>query len=299
MIYENRRPESMITFQDILDYGLPLVFVYFVLSLISSTLSQILMDTFEVRGKTLERFLILIAGENADDLLNLPQIRALQPIKFKSWFSIFGAQTEPKKLENIPISVLVDAFFSLMGLGNTKKKQGVREIKTAIRKMPESGGKQALLNWLEQGISNLEDLRLNTQVYFSGLLEQSVATANARSRSFVISFAVFMVIFFNVDSIQIVEDLIYGPQLRALVAAQAEAIVQQDSTDIVEINDMLETLDDLDYIRFGWFSLTLPRTNSILDWAGFIASKIVGLTITAVFASQGSTFWFDLLAKFK
>ncbi len=289
----------MITFQDILDYGLPLVFVYFVLSLISSTLSQILMDTFEVRGKTLERFLILIAGENADDLLNLPQIRALQPIKFKSWFSIFGAQTEPKKLENIPISVLVDAFFSLMGLGNTKKKQGVREIKTAIRKMPESGGKQALLNWLEQGISNLEDLRLNTQVYFSGLLEQSVATANARSRSFVISFAVFMVIFFNVDSIQIVEDLIYGPQLRALVAAQAEAIVQQDSTDIVEINDMLETLDDLDYIRFGWFSLTLPRTNSILDWAGFIASKIVGLTITAVFASQGSTFWFDLLAKFK
>ncbi|MBK9781655.1 MAG: hypothetical protein IPP55_16650 [Anaerolineales bacterium] len=289
----------MITFQDILDYGLPLVFVYFVLSLISSTLSQILMDTFEVRGKTLERFLILIAGENADDLLNLPQIRALQPIKFKSWFSIFGAQTEPKKLENIPISVLVDAFFSLMGLGNTKKKQGVREIKAAIRKMPESGGKQALLNWLEQGISNLEDLRLNTQVYFSGLLEQSVATANARSRSFVISFAVFMVIFFNVDSIQIVEDLIYGPQLRALVAAQAEAIVQQDSTDIVEINDMLETLDDLDYIRFGWFSLTLPRTNSILDWAGFIASKIVGLTITAVFASQGSTFWFDLLAKFK
>lgn len=289
----------MITFQDILDYGLPLVFVYFVLSLISSTLSQILMDTFEVRGKTLERFLILIAGENADDLLNLPQIRALQPIKFKSWFSIFGAQTEPKKLENIPISVLVDAFFSLMGLGNTKKKQGIREIKAAIRKMPESGGKQALLNWLEQGISNLEDLRLNTQVYFSGLLEQSVATANARSRSFVISFAVFMVIFFNVDSIQIVEDLIYGPQLRALVAAQAEAIVQQDSTDIVEINDMLETLDDLDYIRFGWFSLTLPRTNSILDWAGFIASKIVGLTITAVFASQGSTFWFDLLAKFK
>ena len=142
----------MITFQNILDYGLPLVFVYFVLSLISSTLSQILMDTFEVRGKTLERFLILIAGENADDLLNLPQIRALQPIKFKSWFSIFGAQTEPKKLENIPISVLVDAFFSLMGLGNTKKKQGVREIKTAIRKMPESGGKQALLTWLAQGI---------------------------------------------------------------------------------------------------------------------------------------------------
>ena len=289
----------MITFQEILDYGLPLVFVYFFLSLISSTLSQILMDTFEVRGKTLERFLILIAGENAGDLLGLPQIRALQPIKFKSWFSIFGAQTEPKKLENIPIPVLVDAFFSLMGLGNTKKKQGVREIKTAIRKMPESGGKQALLNWLAQGISNLEDLRSNTQVYFSGLLEQSVATANARSRSFVISFAVFMVIFFNVDSIQIVEDLIYGPQLRALAAAQAEAIVQQDSTDIVEINDMLETLDDLDYIRFGWFSLTLPRTNSILDWAGFIASKIVGLAITAVFASQGSTFWFDLLAKFK
>ena len=293
----------MITFQEILDYGLPLVFVYFVLSLISSTLSQILMDTFEVRGKTLERFLILIAGENADDLLNLPQIRALQPIKFKSWLSIFGAQTEPKKLENIPIPVLVDAFFSLIGLGSSKKKQGVREIKTAIRKMPESGGKQALLNWLEQGISNLEDLRSNTQVYFSGLLEQAIATANARSRSFVILFAVFMVVLFNVDSIQMVRDLVYGPReeaaARALAAAQAEAIVQQEDANVAVLVAQLEMLDDLDFIKLGWFSLTLPRTNSVLDWAGFIVLKIVGLAITAVFASQGSTFWFDLLAKFK
>lgn len=293
----------MVTFQEILDYGLPLVFVYFVLSLISSALSQILMDTFEVRGKTLERFLILIAGENAHDLLNLPQIRALQPIKFKSWFSIFGAQTEPKKLENIPISVLVDAFFSLMGLGNTKKKQGVRDIKTAIRKMPESGGKQALLNWLEQGISNQEDLRSNTQVYFSGLLEQAIATANARSRSFVISFAVFMVVLFNVDSIQMVRDLVYGPReeaaARALAVAQADAIVQQEGVETVNLDDLIDQLDDFDYIKIGWFSLTLPRTNSVFDWAGFIALKIVGLAITAVFASQGSTFWFDLLAKFK
>ncbi len=293
----------MVTFQEILDYGLPLVFVYFVLSLISSALSQIFMDTFEVRGKTLERFLILIAGENAHDLLNLPQIRALQPIKFKSWFSIFGAQTEPKKLENIPISVLVDAFFSLMGLGNTKKKQGVRDIKTAIRKMPESGGKQALLNWLEQGISNQEDLRSNTQVYFSGLLEQAIATANARSRSFVISFAVFMVVLFNVDSIQMVRDLVYGPReeaaARALAVAQADAIVQQEGVETVNLDELIDQLDDFDYIKIGWFSLTLPRTNSVFDWAGFIALKIVGLAITAVFASQGSTFWFDLLAKFK
>lgn len=293
----------MITFQEILDYGLPLVFVYFVLSLISSTLSQILMDTFEVRGKTLERFLILIAGENADDLLNLPQIRALQPIKFKSWFSIFGAQTEPKKLENIPIPVLVDAFFSLMGLGNTKKKQGVRDIKTAIRNMPESGGKQALLNWLEQGISNLEDLRSNTQVYFSGLLEQAIATVNARSRSFVISFAVFMVVLFNVDSIQMVRDLVYGPQeeaaARALAVAQADAILQQEGAETADVADLIDQLNDFDYIKIGWFSLTLPRTNSVFDWAGFIALKIAGLAITAVFASQGSTFWFDLLAKFR
>lgn len=293
----------MVTFQEILDYGLPLVFVYFVLSLISSTLSQILMDTFEVRGKTLERFLILIAGENAGDLLNLPQIRALQPIKFKSWFSMFGAQTEPKKLENIPIPILVDAFFSIMGLGNNKKKRSVRDIKTAIRKMPESGGKHALLNWIEQGISNLEDLRSNTKVYFSGLLEQAVATANAHSRSFVISFAVFMVVLFNVDSIQMVRDLVYGPQeeeaARALAVAQAEAILQQEGSDVADINTLIDSLDDLDQIKFGWFSLTLPRTNSVFDWAGFIALKIVGLAITAVFASQGSTFWFDLLAKFK
>jgi len=293
----------MITFQEILDYGLPLVFVYFVLSVISTTLSQILMDTFEIRGKTLERYLTLIAGENADDLLKLPQIRALQPIKFKSWFSIFGAQTEPKKLENIPIQVLVDAFFSLIGLGDKKKKQNIRDIKNAIHKMPESGGKHALLNWIQQGISSLEDLRSNTNVYFSGLLEQSIATANARSRSFVISFAVFMVVLFNVDSIQMVHDLVFGPQeeavARALAVAQAEAIVQQEGADTADLADLIDTLDDFDYIKIGWFSVSFPSSNSAMDWFSFIGLKIVGLAITAVFASQGSTFWFDLLAKFR
>lgn len=293
----------MITFQEIIDYGLPLVLVYFVLSVFSSTMSQILMDTLEIRGKTLERYLMLIAGENAGVLLNLPQIRALQPIKFKSWFSIFGARTEPKKLENIPVPVLVDAFFGMLGWGNTKKKKSVRDITNAVNKMPESEGKRALLNWIGQGVSNLEDLRSNTNVYFSGLLEQAVATANAQSRSFVITFSILMVLLFNVDSIQIAKDLFYGPQNAALVAAlaaaQAESIVQQENVDVADLSTLVKQLDNLEYIKFGWFSLSFPNTNSAMDWISFIGLKIVGLAITAVFASQGSTFWFDLLAKFR
>ena len=288
----------MITFQEILDYGLPLVFVYFVLSVVSSTLSQILMDTLEIRGKTLERYLMLIAGENAGVLLNLPQIRALQPIKFKSWFSIFGARTEPKKLENIPVPVLVNAFFGMLGLGNNKKKQSVHDIKNAVRKMPESEGKSALLNWIEQGVSNLEDLRLNTNVYFSGLLEQAVATANAQSRSFVIIFSVTMVFLLNVDSIQIVKDILYTPQMAAIAAAQADAIINKEGSE-ANLNDLIESLSDLQLIRVGWSASSFSHLYTASDWVEFIPLKILGLAITAVFASQGSTFWFDILAKFR
>lgn len=289
----------MITFQEILDFGLPIVLVYFVLSIVSSTLSQIVMDTLEIRGKTLERYLTLIAGDHADDLLRLPQLRALQPIKFKSWLSIFGARTEPKKLENIPVPVLVDAFFSILGLGNKNKKKSASEIKKAVLGMPESEGKRALLNWLEQGVSNLEDLRNNTNIYFSGLLEQSVATANAHSRSFVIQFAIGMVLLLNVDSIQIARDMYHGSQLQAVAAAQAEAIVQQENLTETDLTQLVADLDSLSFIEIGWFSVTLPNPGTAINWMSFIGLKIIGLAITSVFASQGSSFWFDILAKFK
>ena len=145
-------------FQNMLGVILGLILIYFVLSLASSSISQLLMDALEVRGVSLERQLRLIVGEMLPDLLSLPQIKALRPVRYKSWFSIFGAATEPKKVEQIPVPILVDAFIDLIDLAD-KRNQNTQELNQTINNIPESDAKHALLLWVRQGITNLDDLR--------------------------------------------------------------------------------------------------------------------------------------------
>ncbi len=50
--------------------------------------------------------------------------------------------------------------------------------------------------------------------------------------------------------------------------------------------------------RVGWWQAQdLPASRNPIDWLNFILLKLLGLGITAVAVSQGSSFWYDLLKK--
>ena len=283
-------------FKQMLDVVLGLILIYFIISLASSSLSQLLMDTLEIRGKTLERYLHLIVGDKIIDLLALPQIKSLRPIRFRSWLGIFGASIEPKKVENIPVPILVDAFLDLMDLAD-KKNQKAEDLSKVIHKMPESEGKRAMWLWVNQGIVNLDDLRSKLNVYFSGLLEQSAATANANARSFVITLSIVIVLLLGTDSILLAKQFFITPELRAIADAQLNAVISQNCG---SLDNLIKEVGALS-VRIGWADTLryLPIGADPLDWTQFIIYKIFGLAITVVFVSQGSGFWFDLLSKLK
>ncbi len=256
------------------------------------------MDALEVRGVSLERYLRLIVGDRIQDLLNLPQIKALKPVRYKSWFSIFGAATEPKKVEHIPVPILVDAFIDLMDLAD-KRNRNIQELRKTINKIPESDARQALLLWVRQGITNLDDLRAKLTLYFTGLLDQARATANANARSFVINLSIIIVLILGTDTISLARDFWYLPTMRAIVAAQADAMFQQqDST--TDLSNLVNELSNLSP-SIGWPQLLryTPANGALLPWIQFILLRFIGLGITAIFVSQGSGFWFDILTKLK
>ena len=71
--------------------------------------------------KLCSNILIKIVGEKkVEDLIRLPQVQALRPIRYKNFLSVFGSITEPKT-EKIPVAILVDAFFDLSGFKQKKK----------------------------------------------------------------------------------------------------------------------------------------------------------------------------------
>jgi hypothetical protein len=280
----------------VLEVAIGLIVVFYVLGSIVSLITQWINEAFETRSIALERYLRKIAGDKVIDLTNLPQMKALRPIRYKNWFSVFGASTEPKKIEKIPVATLVDAYFDIAGL-TANKALSADELTALINKLPDSEGKTAFINWINQGVTNINDLRSRTTAYFTGMMDQAAATFKANARSFVIMLSIAVTLLFGTDSIQLARDLWSNAELRAIAAAQADAVVAQEGVN-ADLTSLVESLGAFS-IKIGWWRQTenLPENPKTSDWVVFGLLKFVGLCITAAAVSQGSSFWYDLLKK--
>lgn len=280
-----------------LEVVIGLIFVYYVLGSLVSLITQWINEAFETRGKSLERHLKKIVGDkHVDEFVKLPQLQALRPIRYKDALSVITSTTEAKKLEKIPAAVLVDSYFDFVGITATKEFE-LDELKALIGAFPESEGKQAMLKWVSQGVTNIEELRKRTTTYFGGIMDQASATFRSNARSFVIILSIALTFLLGTDSIQLAQTLWGNAGVRALAVAQAELVVQQDDAE-ARMDDLLQQLLDLNIIRVGWWNSELPAAGSpISAWTSFAVLKFIGLGLTAMAVSQGSSFWYDLLKK--
>ena len=283
------------SFPQIFEVAIGLILVYYILGAIVSTITQIVTESLETRGAALEQFLVKMVGDKTVDLTNLPQIKAFRPIRYANWWNVFGAGTEEKKVEKIPADTLVSAFFDITGL-TAQQSMSAEDLTGLISKLPDSEGKQAVLNWINQGVTNINELRSRVSDYISGTLNQAALTFKARARSFVIIFSLLITLLFGTDSIQLAKDLWADAGLRAVAAQQATIITSQPGQ-IPDITALLNQLGSLSF-RIGWWQASsLPAPKTLPDWITFVLLKILGLGITAVAVSQGSSFWYDLLKK--
>ena len=279
----------------VLEVAIGLIFVYYVMGSIISSVTRLILESAETRGAALEMHLKRIAGDKTVDLTNLPQLKAMQPIRYKGWWGVFGSKTEAKKLEKVPVATLVDAFFDMTGLTG-RPEINADELTAMIGQLPESEAKQAMLKWIQQGITSVNGLRNHANDYFSGILNQASATFKANARSIVIIFSAILVFGLGTDSIQIAKDLWNNAEMRAVAAAQATMAVQESGGE-EDLNQILQNLSESN-IRFTWWQVqdTFP-SNSDTPWPQFILLKLLGLSLSAGAVSQGSSFWYDILKK--
>lgn len=280
------------SFSQALEVVIGLIFVYYVLGSIVSLITQWIYEAFETRGRSLERHLMRIVGDKqVGDFVKLPQIQSLRPIRYKNLLSVFTSATEPKKVEKIPVATLVDSYFDFVGLTATKEVNA-DGLKNLISILPEAEAKQAIIKWIDQGVTDIEELRKRTTSYFTGVIEQASATFKSNARSFVIILSILLTILLGTDSIELARTLWTNAGVRALAVAQAEMAVQQEGAN-ANIDDLIQQLTDLNIVRIGWWQMDTPDGN----WFWFIVLKILGLSLTVAAVSQGSSFWYDFLKK--
>lgn len=286
----------------VLEVAVGLIVVYYILGSIISLITQWINEVLESRGMALEQYLLKLVGEDRVDkkkylnnLIELPQLKALRPIRYKNFLSVFSSATEPKKLEKIPVATLVDAYFDIVGL-TSKKQMDLLELADLVDKLPDSEGKKAFIGWINQGVTSISDLKSRTTAYFTGMMEQAAATFRARARSFVIMLSIGITVLFGTDSIQLAKTLWTSAELRAIAAAQADAVVAREGAN-ADLTELIDSLGEFS-IKIGWWQTEqFPQTNSVADWAVYLLFKVVGLGLTAMAVSQGASFWYDLLKK--
>lgn len=280
----------------ILEVVVGLVVVYYILGSIVSTITQIINESFETRGAALEKYLLQAAGDKAVELKNLPQIRALRPIRYANWWNVLGAGTEAKKVEKIPVATLVSGYFDVAGL-SCKAAFAPDELVAILSGLPDSEAKTALLHWVGQGVTEIDALRDRASDYFNGVLNQAQATFKARARSVVIILSVLITLVLGTDTISMAKDLWNDAALRAIASAQANVITsQQQQNSTAAFENIAQTLEVP--LKFSWLQGSdFPRARNLGAEASWLGLKLLGLLITAAAVSQGSSFWYDILKK--
>lgn len=281
----------------VLEVALGLALTYYLMSMVVSWLCQFVLTTFETRGRVMENILRRIVGGKAlGQLLSMPQIRSLAPVRYPNWRSLFSrnVQLVEKRVERIPVSNLLDAFFDLAKLDLAANSEELVEL---IQKLPPSEGKTELLRLVNNGVSSVLELRARMALWFEGLMNQASEMFAAMAKRYVVFFSLALTLLLGVDSIDLFRQLWATPDMRAIASVKAQAYIAQYGYD-ADTEPLLADLEQFT-IQIGWSSAlkNAPSVETPGAFVRFWLLKALGLLLTTIAVAQGAPFWYDLLRK--
>ena len=201
------------------------------------------------------------------------------------------------------------------------------------------GTKKALIAMVDKNYYSFEQWREKLETFFSSVMDQAAQQFSAVAKKYVLWFSLVLAFALGVDSIQIAGNAWYDPQLTKKADTYAETILQsQDASQEeqqADLKALYATLDDMAVINLPWYVtaqvkdesgqtkteiMSYPwyiqpqlNTNSqykdlispYTEWSlsqpygWWLFLRILGLLITGIAVSQGSSFWYDIIRQIK
>lgn len=300
----------------ILDLVIGLIFIYFILSLICSSVREIFANLLDLRHSHLRDWFKNIFKDDSfsDEIMN--------------HHLIAGLTTKNKKPSYIPdnifSTVVFDLFASKWGHNeDDTTREGLsfdfEELKQAIIKSDVL--KDDLKRVLVQFAGESKDLfhfRTRVEVWFNQAMTEASGTYKQRSQWWILLVSLICTIAVNVDSIAVSKFLYENPEQREAFADLATTFdqkefktinlgdlpLQLDSAEtkvdsvLVKVEVSLKEIEAYDELLtssalpIGWNEKTVVKP-ALLSWL----TRIAGWLMTAMAVSMGAPFWFDMLNK--
>jgi hypothetical protein len=297
---------------EILEIAIGLIFIYILLSLLASTVNEIIAKFFSLRGRNLMKAINFMFDEKdtkfqIQKFFDDPLIKKLsaKPILDK-----LNIKSPTDYLSNSTFSkILTKAIFK-----SEEMQIPVETLEKNIDDMfPHKGDTNKILKRLVQdSAGNIEKFKLNLENWYDDIM--GVATEWYKSKVRIILFFIgfFSCVIFNADTIDIVKNLSVNPEVRKALVSQAESL-SNSYNEIKTVSDSTKNLEELksqiselnvklsdasSILGLGWnFDTTLGFWGRIgLIFQSF-PHKIWGWILTSLAISLGASFWFSFLQK--
>ena len=292
-----------------LEVAIGMIFVYLLLSLLCSAISEYIESLFNFRAKDLRKGIELLlndtvrTGESTDLASRLYEHGLIRPLY----------RSANKLPSYIPARTFALALWNMAGAG--ADTTDLAKIKAIIDQVPNAELKQALTTLIDEAQGNFDKARKNIEDWYDGSMDRVSGWYKRRVHTFMLIIGLAAAAAINADSVNIAKAFIQDGALRSSVVAAAEEAVKTPPaaptptpTDPAEqmraarekVQATRAQLDELG-LPLGWVpntpanALDLRRVPG--DAYGWVL-KVFGLLLTALAISQGAPFWFDLLNKF-
>jgi hypothetical protein len=293
----------------ILDIAIGLVLMYLVLSLVCTSLNEMISTAASLRASTLRKSLQSIVDD--------PAVRSV----FYGHGLIQGSFAPSAKTPSAPAQATTNkghpdylsgatfavALLDSLDASPQAKVMSFDDIRTAAEALPASNVRDLLVSNLALADKKIDTLRTNLATSFDHMMDRTSGEYKRWLKLISLGVGLAVAIALNADSIQVGKALWNDAALRTQMAQSAQAIVSANgcptapssstpSTPTSTAGDAVSKIQcaesTLRPLPVGW---TLPMSDPT---PGFVLQKIAGLLMTAIALSLGAPFWFDLLSKF-
>ena len=252
-----------------------LVFFYVTLSLVCSSIQEIVAGAFGLRARNLRRGIVnLIGNEYALALYDHPLVKGLRkPGRLPSYL-------EPETFA----TALIEVVAQDKG-GKPAFELSAKELRETIARIsPYNPTRGLLLSLVDAADSRVGKLKRRIGECFDAAMERAAGWYKRQVTWFLLAVATVVTLAVNADTIRIAEQLWRDAALRGAVAAAAEAAVAAGDPGRLDERAELDT-----------FPLGYP--DDFPGIAGITGRMIVGWLLTIAAISLGAPFWFDLLGR--
>lgn len=276
-----------------LEIAIALAFVFFLLSLIASELTELVANFFKLRAETLREGLEGMLGDEAvaEEVLKHPLVRSDLRKESKHTPSYIAPRDFAAAFQDL-ISAPPAAT------ENPRPTIRVRDADGETHDAQVTGKLAAQLSTLS-GSATAIPAAPALEKWFDESMDRVSGWYKRKSKWITLGIGVFLVVVLNVSALRIADHLAAEPTVRAAVVAKAEAAAADGADEGEEGltragRDVEKAVDDLGDLNLPvfWAAPNVP------DWTYTdVGLTAVGWLITIFAISLGAPFWFDALGR--